>query len=111
MYVDFIQNDWAHWCSSAEFFYNNYVSEVTNCTLFFANSDQHSCMSTESFIVDTSLQECEQAQQTMTLSFIIKMNLINDTLQKQITWAQTMYEEFANHCHNHTSVIREEDKV
>ena len=82
MYVDFMQNDWAQWCSSAEFAYNNHLSEVTNCTSFFANSEQHPCMSTEPFVVNTTLRDHEQAQQQVALSFATKMNLINDTLQE-----------------------------
>ena len=82
MYVDFMQNDWAWWCSSAEFIYNNHLSEVTNCTSFFTNSEQHLCMSTESFIVNITLRDCKQAQQQVALSFAIKMNLINNTLQE-----------------------------
>ena len=55
MYVNFMQNDWACWCPSAEFAYNNHLSEATNCTPFFANSGQHPCMSTEPFVVNTNL--------------------------------------------------------
>ena len=80
MYIDFMQNDWVWWCSSAEFIYNNHLSEVTNCTSFFVNSEQHLCMSTESFVINKTLRDCEQAQQQVALSFTIKMNLINNTL-------------------------------
>ena len=111
MYVDFMQNDWAWWCPSAEFVYNNYLSEVTNCTSFFVNSEQHLCMSTEPFVVNTTLRDREQAQQQVALSFAIKMNLINDTLQEQMTQAQTAYEEFVNHCRNHVSVIKQGDMI
>ena len=97
MYVNFMQNDWACWCPSAEFAYNNHLSEVTNCTSFLANSEQHSHMSTESFIVNINLQDHEQAQQWMAQDFVTKMILINDTLWEQMTQAQTMYEEFSNH--------------
>ena len=62
MYIDFMQNDWAQWCSSTEFTYNNYLSEVTNCTSFFINSEQYLCMSTESFIINTTLRDYKQAQ-------------------------------------------------
>ena len=93
MYVDFMQNDWVWWCSSAEFVYNNHLSEVTNCISFFTYSKQHLCMSTESFIVNITLRDYEQAQQQVALSFTIKMNLINNTLQKQMTQTQTAYEE------------------
>ena len=68
-------------------------------------------MSTEPFVVNTTLRDCEQAQQQVALSFATKMNLINDTLQKQMTQAQTVYEEFANCCHDHTSVIKQEDMI
>ena len=57
MYVNYMQNDWAWWCPSAEFTYNNHISEATKCTSFFANSEQHSHMSTESFNVDITLWE------------------------------------------------------
>ena len=60
MYVDFMQNDWAWWCPSAEFAYNNHLSEATNCTSFFINTEQHLCMSTEPFIVNTTLRDREQ---------------------------------------------------
>ena len=111
MYVDFMQNDWAWWCPSAEFAYNNHLSEATNCTPFFANSEQHLCMSTEPFVVNTTLRDCEQAQQQVALSFATKMNLINDTLWEQMTQAQTAYEEFANHCRDHASVIKQGDMI
>ena len=39
------------------------------------------------------------------------MNLINDTLWDQMTQAQTVYEEFANRCCDHTSVIKQEDMI
>ena len=81
MYVNYMQNDWAWWCSSAEFAYNNHISEATKCTLFFANSEQHSCMGTELFNVDITLQEWDQAQQQIALDFATKMNLINNTLR------------------------------
>ena len=111
IYVDFMQNDWAWWCPSAEFVYNNHLSEVTNCTSFFANTEQHSHMSTEPFVINTTLRDREQAQQQVALSFTTKMNLINDTLQKQMTQAQTAYEEFANRCRDHASVIKQGDMI
>ena len=80
MYVNFMQNDWACWCSSAEFIYNNHLSEVINCTSFFVNSEQHSHMGTEPFVVNINLWDYEQAQQQMAQDFITKMILINDTL-------------------------------
>ena len=57
MYVDYMQNDWVRWCSSAEFTYNNHISEVIKCTLFFVNSEQHSHMNTESFVINITLRE------------------------------------------------------
>ena len=57
MYVDYRLNDWARWYSSAEFVYNNHISEVIKCTLFFVNSEQHSHMSTESFVINITLRE------------------------------------------------------
>ena len=86
-------------------------SEVTNCTSFFANSEQHLCMSTEPFIVNTTLRDYEQAQQQVALSFAIKMNLINDTLWEQMTQAQIAYEEFTNCCCDHASVIKQGDII
>ena len=61
MYVDYMQNDWARWYPSAEFAYNNHVSEATKCTLFFVNSEQHPCMSTEPFVINITLREHDQA--------------------------------------------------
>ena len=86
MYVNYMQNNWAWWCSSAEFTYNNHISEVTKCTSFFVNSEQHSHMDTKSFNVDITLWEQDQAQQQIALNFATKMNLINDTLQ--IKWLE-----------------------
>ena len=111
MYMNFMQNDWAHWCSSAEFAYNNHLSEVTNCTSFLATSGQHSHMGTEPFIVNTNLQDHEQAQQWMAQDFVTKMILINDTLREQMTQAQTMYEEFSNHRRDHGLIIKKGDMV
>ena len=63
-------------------------------------------MSTESFVINTTLRDCEQAQQQVALSFATKMNLINNILWEQITQTQTAYEEFANcHC-DHALVIK-----
>ena len=39
------------------------------------------------------------------------MNLINNTLQKQMTQTQTAYKEFANYHCNHTSVIKQEEII
>ena len=111
MYVDYMQNDWAQWCPSAEFAYNNHISEATKCTPFFANSGQHPRMGTEPFNVDITLRERDQAQQQIALNFAIKMNLINDTLRDQMTRAQTVYEEFANRRRDHTPVIKQGDMV
>ena len=47
-------------------------------------------MSTESFIVNITLRDYEQAQQQVALSFITKMNLINNTLWEQMTQTQTV---------------------
>ena len=57
MYVDYMQNDWVRWCSSAEFTYNNHISKVIKCTLFFINSEQHFHMSTVSFVINITLRE------------------------------------------------------
>ena len=111
MYVNFMQNDWAHWCSSAEFAYNNHLSEAINCTSFFANSEQHSHMSTEPFVINTNLWDHEQAQQWMAQDFVTKMILINDTLQEQMTQAQTMYKEFSNRWRDHRLIIKKEDII
>ena len=40
-YVNYFQNDWAFWLSSAEFAINNHVSETTQCTPFLINSGKH----------------------------------------------------------------------
>ena len=45
------------------------------------------------------------------MNFATKMNLINDTLWDQMTQAQTVYEEFANRCCDHTSVIKQGDMI
>ena len=68
-------------------------------------------MGTEPFVVNTTLRDREQAQQQVALSFATKMDLINDTLQEQMTQAQTAYEEFVNHCRNHVSVIKQGDMI
>ena len=111
MYMNFMQNDWARWCPSAEFAYNNHLSEVTKCTSFFANSEQHSHISTEPFVVNINLWDYEQAQQWMAQDFATKIVLINNTLREQMTQAQTMYEEFSNHRRDHELIIKEEDMV
>ena len=80
MYLNFMQNDWACWCPSAEFVNNNHLSEAINCTSFFANSEQHSHISTEPFVVNINLWDHEQAQQRMAQDFVTKIILINNTL-------------------------------
>ena len=47
----------------------------------------------------------------MALNFTTKMNSINDTLWEQMTWAQTVYEEFFNCRCDHASVIKAGDIV
>ena len=47
----------------------------------------------------------------MTLNFTIKMNSINDTLQEQMTQAQTVYEKFFNCQCDHASVIKTENMI
>ena len=47
----------------------------------------------------------------MAQDFVTKMVLINDTLQEQMTQAQTMYEEFSNHRRDHGLIIKEGDMV
>jgi transposase InsO family protein len=111
MYVDYMQNDWARWCPSAEFAYNNHLSEAINCSPFLANSGQHPRMGTEPFVVNTTLRDREQAQQQMALDFTTKMSTINDTLREQMTRAQTTYEEFSNRRRDHGPIIKEEDMV
>ena len=68
-------------------------------------------MSTEPFVVNTNLQDHEQAQQRMAQDFVTKMVLINDTLWEQMTQAQTMYEEFSKHRRDHELIIKEGDMV
>ena len=68
-------------------------------------------MGTEPFVVNTNLRDYEQAQQRMAQDFVTKMVLINDTLQEQMTQAQTMYEEFSNHQRDHGLIIKEGDMV
>ena len=68
-------------------------------------------MSTEPFVVNTTLRDREQAQQQVALSFATKINLINNILQEQMTQTQTAYKEFANCCCNHISVIKQEDII
>ena len=47
----------------------------------------------------------------MAQDFATKMILINDTLQEQMTQAQTMYEEFSNRRRDHELIIKEGDMV
>ena len=47
----------------------------------------------------------------MAQDFVTKMILINDTLQEQMTQAQTMYEEFSNHWRDHGLIIKDRDMV
>ena len=47
----------------------------------------------------------------MAQDFVTKIVLINDTLQEQMTQAQTMYEEFSNCRRDHELIIKEEDMV
>ena len=47
----------------------------------------------------------------MAQDFVTKIILINDTLQEQMTQAQTMYEEFSNHRRDHELIIKKGDIV
>ena len=47
----------------------------------------------------------------MAQDFVTKIVLINDTLQEQMTQAQTMYEEFSNRRCDYELIIKEEDMV
>ena len=42
----------------------------------------------------------------MAQDFVTKMILINNTLQKQMTQTQIMYEEFSNHWRDHELIIK-----
>ena len=68
-------------------------------------------MSTESFVVNTNLWDHEQAQQWIAQDFITKIILINDTLWEQMTWAQTMYEEFSNRQCDHGLIIKKGNMI
>ena len=47
----------------------------------------------------------------MAQDFITKIILINNTLQEQMTQAQTIYEEFSNHWRDHELIIKKEDMI
>ena len=47
----------------------------------------------------------------MAQDFVTKIVLINDTLQEQMTQAQTMYEEFSNCRRDHELIIKEGDMI
>ena len=111
IYVDYLQNDWARWLPSAEFSFNNLVSEATNCTPFFANSGQHPRLGVEPFTVDNTLRDSIQAQQQVALDFGTKMETINETLREQMTRAQTYYEEFANRNRDYAPILKVGDMV
>ena len=111
IYVDYLQNDWARWLPSAEFAFNNVVSETTNCTPFFANTGQHPRMGIEPFTIDTNLRNPVQIDQQMALDFGTKMNTINETLREQLTRAQAYYEEFANRKRDHAPIFKVGDMV
>ena len=96
-YVNFLQNDWASWLLSAEFVINNHVSETTQCTPFLINSGQHLRMGLKPDpFVSKPLDLQERRDRVLVNEFVEKMTTINEVFKKQMVFAQTSYESFAN---------------
>lgn len=106
-FVNYLQDDWVLWTPSAEFSYNNHVSESTSMTPFFANTGQHPRMGIEPYEVNVTLAESAQAQQTAAPGFGRKMDRINEQLRGELAKAQAYQEEYANRHREHAPPVTE----
>ena len=94
----YLQDDWALWTPSAEFAINNHISETTQATPFFANSDQNPRMGVEPprDLTDMNLTTRQRRLREHADEYATKMDTINAELRTQMTWAQANQERFAN---------------
>lgn len=95
-YVSYQQEDWASWLPSAEFAINNWVSETTGASAFFANYGQHPRLGFEPAIPDLSLARTSVPDSLSADRFADKMEDLQRYLQEEMTYAQALYEDQAN---------------
>ena len=113
IFCAYFQNDWAMWSPFCEFAINNHMSETTEFSSFFVNSDQHPRMSIE---LPKDLKEMNLITRQRRLmkhadEYVNKMNAINAELRTQMTWAQVRQERFANAHRVHDPKYAVENKV
>ena len=89
-YVNYLQDDWYKWLPLAEFANNNYDSETTGISPFFADSGFHPRMGFEPPVQDGGPATVEANK------FADHMNKILEHCQDEMAYAQAKYAEYAD---------------
>jgi hypothetical protein len=94
-YVTYLQDDWSDWCPMAEFTGNNAPAESTSVTPFLANYGQHPRMG---FEVPTGQRRppLQKIQADEANKFVDRMTELQSLLRDEMTWAQSLQQEYAN---------------
>ena len=92
-YINYAQDDWVDWLPDAEFAANNFVSQSTGMTPFFANHGYHPRTGAEppGTYEATTNAEMEAADKIVERAEAVRL-----WLQDQLAWAQEEYERYAN---------------
>lgn len=89
-YVNYLQDDWAHYLPMAEFVANNTVSESTGVTPFYANHGQHPKLFFD-LSIPSSNTEAFDAE-----SHVVRLREIHETAKINMLWAQDKFKEYAD---------------
>ena len=85
-FVDYMQEDWAHWLPGAEFAAINVESVLTSCSPFFANFGQHPRMGFEPLGPLPARQD-QRLQALEADAFAIKMEELTQYLRDEMILA------------------------
>ena len=97
VFVNYMQDDWAKWTSSAEFVINNVLFATTLVSPFLINSEQNSRLDFESLeLLSSNLTAQVRVKLININEFIKKMKEIIDHLRDEMLIAQVIYESSAN---------------
>jgi Integrase core domain len=96
MYVNYLQDDWSDWLSLAEFTANNWTSESTKCSPFYADIGRHPRTGYEPPrpTVNTSVRVRRETEAADAL--VQRLQKIEEQLKSNMTWAQSQQEKNAN---------------
>lgn len=92
-FVTYTQEDWADWLSLGEFSANNWDSETTGVSPFFANKGFHPRMGIEP---PDLTEEPAQAEVGVANEIADHMEQVHDHLRSQMRFAQARQEHYAN---------------